>query len=253
MKARPSAIPIHAADEVLLPTAHATMCNPPFFESLREAGHNPATVLTGSNSELVHPGGEMAFIRGIIDDSAVLQKRVCWYTTMVGCKRHVDDVIAAATESGAQTVRQTVLRQGKTLRWCVAWSFFPKNSFHGKGLSPYGSNSPGAALAGGSDGFPRAFGGAGRSPPLGGWAPVVRSLPGIDVKTARERIAESILAPSKFVIADAQGCAESVIQGARSQLRVELEPPGDSRARGAGDFALIEVTLSSNAVALGVS
>jgi 23S rRNA (adenine1618-N6)-methyltransferase len=33
------------------------MCNPPFFESLEEAGRNPATAYGGTAAEMVYPGG----------------------------------------------------------------------------------------------------------------------------------------------------------------------------------------------------
>lgn len=111
-------------DEIKLHTAHAVMCNPPFFESVEQAGHNPTTVLTATKRELSFPGGEVAFVQGLIRDSIVLRHRVCWYTTMLGCKGHVDLVVAKAKEAGAQTIRTNVLKQGKTLRWCVGWSFF---------------------------------------------------------------------------------------------------------------------------------
>lgn len=47
------------------------MCNPPFFESLEEAGLNPKTSCGGSQEEMVCPGGEKAFITRIIEDSTL--------------------------------------------------------------------------------------------------------------------------------------------------------------------------------------
>lgn len=49
------------------------MCNPPFFESLEDAGLNPRTSCGGTNEEMVCPGGEYAFISHIIEDSASLK------------------------------------------------------------------------------------------------------------------------------------------------------------------------------------
>lgn len=49
------------------------MCNPPFFESMEEAGQNPKTACGGTPEEMVCPGGERAFIMRIIEDSVVLK------------------------------------------------------------------------------------------------------------------------------------------------------------------------------------
>ncbi|KAI7842940.1 hypothetical protein COHA_003449 [Chlorella ohadii] len=59
------------------------MCNPPFFESLEEAGRNPATAYGGTAPEMVYPGGELAFVSGMVQDSLALRGAVHWYTTMV--------------------------------------------------------------------------------------------------------------------------------------------------------------------------
>lgn len=32
------------------------MCNPPFFESMAEAGRNPSTAFGGTAAEMVYPG-----------------------------------------------------------------------------------------------------------------------------------------------------------------------------------------------------
>lgn len=49
------------------------MCNPPFFESISEAGLNPKTSCGGTYEEMVCPGGERAFITRIIEDSVLLK------------------------------------------------------------------------------------------------------------------------------------------------------------------------------------
>lgn len=49
------------------------MCNPPFFESMEEAGLNPKTSCGGTAEEMVCPGGELAFVTRIIEDSVSLK------------------------------------------------------------------------------------------------------------------------------------------------------------------------------------
>lgn len=55
------------------------MCNPPFFESLEEAGLNPKTSCGGTSEEMVCPGGEQAFIARIIEDSVKLKLSFRYY------------------------------------------------------------------------------------------------------------------------------------------------------------------------------
>lgn len=129
------------------------MCNPPFFESMEEAGLNPKTSCGGTPEEMVCPGGEKAFISRIIEDSSVLKQtfryylfyvQVCscvlvgfefglmflafdyrWYTTMVGRKSNLKFLISKLREVGVSIVKTTEFVQGQTCRWGLAWSFVP--------------------------------------------------------------------------------------------------------------------------------
>lgn len=56
------------------------MCNPPFFETMEEAGLNPKTACGGTSKEMVCPGGEHAFITRIIEDSVKLKQSFRYYT-----------------------------------------------------------------------------------------------------------------------------------------------------------------------------
>jgi 23S rRNA (adenine1618-N6)-methyltransferase len=56
----------------------ASMCNPPFFERLAEAGRNPGTDFAGTAAEMCCPGGEAAFVRQMLADSAALQACGPW-------------------------------------------------------------------------------------------------------------------------------------------------------------------------------
>ena len=53
----------------------ASMCNPPFFETLAEAGRNPATAFGGTPAEMVCAGGERAFVLRMVQDSRALRAR----------------------------------------------------------------------------------------------------------------------------------------------------------------------------------
>lgn len=101
------------------------MCNPPFFESMEEAGLNPKTSCGGTTDEMVCPGGERAFISRIIEDSVILKNSFRWYTTMVGKKSNLKILTMKLREVGVVVVKTTEFVQGQTCRWGLAWSFVP--------------------------------------------------------------------------------------------------------------------------------
>ncbi|KDP20409.1 hypothetical protein JCGZ_06368 [Jatropha curcas] len=99
------------------------MCNPPFFETMEEAGLNPKTSCGGTPEEMVCPGGEKTFISRIIEDSAVLKDSFRWYTSMVGRKKNLKFLMSKLREVGVTIVKTTEFVQGQTCRWGLAWSF----------------------------------------------------------------------------------------------------------------------------------
>eukprot|EP01018_Ginkgo_biloba_P018753 Gb_28580 [translate_table: standard] len=99
------------------------MCNPPFFESIEEAGANPRTSCGGTVEEMVCPGGEQAFITRIMEDSIKLRERIRWYTTMVGRKISLKVLITNLRKVGVTMIQTTEFVQGRTSRWGLAWSF----------------------------------------------------------------------------------------------------------------------------------
>ncbi|KAL3020029.1 hypothetical protein AAZX31_05G122800 [Glycine max] len=99
------------------------MCNPPFFESLEEAGLNPKTSCGGTSREMVCPGGERAFITRIIEDSTQLTEQFRWFTSMIGKKSNLKYLTSKLWEVGVAIVKTTEFVQGRTSRWGLAWSF----------------------------------------------------------------------------------------------------------------------------------
>ncbi|KAF1334274.1 Cell division cycle protein, partial [Globisporangium splendens] len=102
---------------------HFCMCNPPFFDDMSEADTNPSTCCMGSSNEMVCPGGEVAFITNMIDDSLALRHRVVWYTSMIGKKSTVRKILAVLREKQIPQTRTTEFLQGRTKRWGIAWTF----------------------------------------------------------------------------------------------------------------------------------
>lgn len=107
------------------------MCNPPFYESKAEMltstaskQRQPFTACTGSENEMVTPGGEVAFVSRMIEESLVLQDRVQWYTSMLGKFSSVAVLVQKLTDNRVGNYAVTEFVQGsKTRRWGIAWSF----------------------------------------------------------------------------------------------------------------------------------
>jgi 23S rRNA (adenine1618-N6)-methyltransferase len=73
---------------------------------------------------MVTPGGEIAFISEMIEESLQLRDRVQWYTTMFGKLSSVSVAVENLIEIGNHNYAVTEFVQGnKTRRWAVAWSW----------------------------------------------------------------------------------------------------------------------------------
>ncbi|CCX16689.1 Similar to Putative methyltransferase-like protein C27D7.08c; acc. no. O42662 [Pyronema omphalodes CBS 100304] len=106
------------------------MCNPPFYGSFAalEAATAaktapPNSACTGSETEMVYEGGEVAFVGRILEESLALRTRVKWYSSLFGLRSSVDIFIGMLKEKGIENYTATEMHLGKTKRWAVAWSF----------------------------------------------------------------------------------------------------------------------------------
>lgn len=120
-------------------TADFSMCNPPFFNDEHytisgepiEADHKnrtgkrkePNNVKSGTGTELVTSGGEIAFVKRMIDNSWAFSDRIKVFTTMLG---HKNSVAAIQNELFARKICNfcsVEFCQGRTMRWAIAWTF----------------------------------------------------------------------------------------------------------------------------------
>lgn len=110
-----------------------TVCNPPFYSSESEILNSansklrpPSAVCTGSENEMITPGGEAAFVARLLNESLVHKTRVQWYTSMLG---KLESVVALVTNLKTHDIDNFAvasLTPGNgtgTKRWAVAWSF----------------------------------------------------------------------------------------------------------------------------------
>ncbi|HEY4327013.1 MAG TPA: 23S rRNA (adenine(1618)-N(6))-methyltransferase RlmF [Mucilaginibacter sp.] len=116
----------------------ATICNPPFHASAQEAqlatvnkwnklatGGKPQSALNfgGQKKELWYPGGEAAFIKLTIEQSALVAKQCLWFTTLVSKKDTLPGVYKNLKRVAAADVRTISMSQGQKVSRIVAWTF----------------------------------------------------------------------------------------------------------------------------------
>jgi 23S rRNA (adenine1618-N6)-methyltransferase len=129
--ARPVEAHLIPLDELEVDNIDFVMTNPPFYSSetellelSKQKDGPPSSVCTGSPNEMVCSGGEVGFIRRILEESLVLRTRVQWYTSMLGKLSSLETVINMLKEHEISNYAVTSFIQGnKTRRWAVGWSF----------------------------------------------------------------------------------------------------------------------------------
>ncbi len=112
------------------------LCNPPFHSSLEDAresstvkwtklGRPPGSAanFAGVESELWCPGGEEAFARRMIEDSAAFKSQVLWFTVLISKASSLPSVDKALTKFGAVRRRVIDMARGQKKSRLVAWSF----------------------------------------------------------------------------------------------------------------------------------
>jgi len=115
-----------------------SMCNPPFHTSAEEAaagsrqkrrhlgGTGRATAALnfgGTDGELWCDGGELAFVRRMIAQSAERPAQCRWFTTLVSKSAHLPRLHQALGEVGAADVRTIEMAHGQKKSRILAWTF----------------------------------------------------------------------------------------------------------------------------------
>ncbi|RKP06618.1 hypothetical protein THASP1DRAFT_31568 [Thamnocephalis sphaerospora] len=68
-------------------------------------------------------GGEVAFVKRMVAESEVLRETIRWYTSMVGKRASLDEIMAELKRRKITNVTATEFCQGRTRRWAIGWSF----------------------------------------------------------------------------------------------------------------------------------
>ena len=73
---------------------------------------------------MVTPGGEIAFVSRMIEESVTMKTRCQWYTSMLGKLSSVGIIVEKLKEIGVTNFAvKEFVQGGKTRRWGVAWSW----------------------------------------------------------------------------------------------------------------------------------
>ena len=125
---------------VVLPNERftASMCNPPFYTTAADAlaaNRRKIRGLSGKKSvrtklnfggqqtELVFPGGEVAFIENMIRESAQFKSLCNWFTTLVSQEKHLRKLNDTLKKVTVKEIRIINMAQGQKQSRILAWRF----------------------------------------------------------------------------------------------------------------------------------
>lgn len=115
-----------------------TMCNPPFFSSAAEANkansrkqsnlnHDKAADTNfnfgGNAHELWYDGGELKFIKQLIEESFLFSRSCYWFSTLISKKENVKSIELKLKEYNPTEFKIMNMNQGQKTSRIIAWSF----------------------------------------------------------------------------------------------------------------------------------
>lgn len=118
-----------------------TMCNPPFYQSVEEAGEEnrrknrnlhsknnekPTLNFGGQSNELWCPGGEKRFLSTLVNESKKYEKQCFWFTSLVAKSTHLKALKSSLDYHKAHEVKVIDMKQGQKASRILAWSFLNK-------------------------------------------------------------------------------------------------------------------------------
>lgn len=120
-----------------------SMCNPPFHESeedailgnrrksnnLRKKKVDKTNLnFSGNASELWCEGGEMAFIKKMINESVEFSSSVLWFTSLVSKKDNLHQLTTLLKNLNVPEFKTIDMAQGQKISRILAWTFVPKDN-----------------------------------------------------------------------------------------------------------------------------
>lgn len=121
---------------------HIVICNPPFHASLAEAKASTQRKLSqltqekspkfdlnfgGLSNELYCNGGELKFIKNMINESQDYAHTCFWFSTYVSKKDNIAPIRLALKKVKAVEIKIIPMEQGNKASRVVAWTFIPRD------------------------------------------------------------------------------------------------------------------------------
>ena len=120
-----------------------SMCNPPFHDSeesalqgnrrknnnIRKSKTQKTNLnFSGNASELWCEGGEMAFIKKMINESVQFKSQVLWFTTLVSKKDNLHQLTTLIKNLKVLEFKIIDMAQGQKISRILVWTFVPKDN-----------------------------------------------------------------------------------------------------------------------------
>jgi len=115
-----------------------TICNPPFHASAEDAAagtmrklknlkgkkvKKPTLNFAGQNKELWCDGGEVQFVKKMIEESVQFTTSVFWFSSLISKDTNLEKVYNVLKKAGAISVKTIPMGQGNKISRLVAWTF----------------------------------------------------------------------------------------------------------------------------------
>ncbi len=129
----------HILEHIIQPNDvfDVVVCNPPFFKNVSEAQqknkrkvHNlklqekDTQNFGGLSNELWYKGGEEAFVKKMVVESAQFKKQVHWFTSLVSKKENLKNIKRTINKTLPTQVKVINMEQGNKKSRCIAWTFW---------------------------------------------------------------------------------------------------------------------------------
>ena len=111
-----------------------SICNPPFHSSAEEAnevsarkwrnlGKAAVANFGGKNNELWCPGGEIAFVTRMVEESAKMPEACLWFSSFVSKEASLGEIYGALRKAKTTEWKTIEMAQGQKKSRFVAWTF----------------------------------------------------------------------------------------------------------------------------------
>jgi 23S rRNA (adenine1618-N6)-methyltransferase len=78
---------------------------------------------SGKENELCCAGGEIAFLKQMVNESVSFSRQVTWFSSLVSKSENVIPINKLLTQLGAKQIKVVKMAQGQKISRFIAWTF----------------------------------------------------------------------------------------------------------------------------------